>query len=287
MGYSRLLPFRWMAVGAILVAVAFGLQHALSQKRRDETLALRLTKIRSVAAAERIDCEGFRAQRPLVLLVLGQSNAGNHGEPPRSTGDEVAIQVMQKGVCGLSRSPLPGGTGDGGSVWTLLPGYLQQAGVQRPVVVQLLAVDATLIGDWTATSSPLRRLFEQTLSANKVSGLLPDLVLWQQGEADAQQQTSQEAYRQGLVTLGGVLRANDVHAPVIMAMSTVCRSSPYVPVRAAIDQLASTTGQYRMGPDTDALAAPVWRSDGCHWSLAGRHAAAQKWRDTLLPNLAK
>lgn len=277
--------FGWLFVAAIFAGVAVNWQHTRSLNRRDSVLAASVSGIRALASADRIDCEGFKLQKPLVLLVLGQSNAGNHGERTTAPDEEAAIQVMHDGVCGLSRSPLPGGTGDGASIWTLLPRYLQQAGVQRPIVIQLLAVDATSIGDWTDASSPVRRRLEQMLVVNKAIGLMPNLVLWQQGEADARLRTSQAAYREGLEDLGRLLDANGVSAPVIMALSTVCRGGPYGPVRTAISQLASMRTDFRIGPDTDALYGSIWRRDGCHWSQTGRGAAALKWRDTLLPYL--
>ncbi|MBK9234544.1 MAG: hypothetical protein IPO19_00130 [Rhodoferax sp.] len=152
------------------------------------------------------------ATRPLVLLVLGQSNAANHGALREQK--PVALPVVLEEGCALATDPLPGATGRGGSIWSALPQALEAAGVdRRNVVFSVLAVDATSIADWTSPDSPLRQRLVQRLAALKRIGLMPDLVLWQQGEADARLGTDPMAYAAALQQLRTLLDAGGSQAP--------------------------------------------------------------------------
>jgi len=263
--------------GAVAVWVVAG------RVTKPNALESRLAGIQELAPGDRVACEGVRAQRPLVLLVLGQSNAGNHGEPSATPGLPQVL-VTQAGACGLSGDPLPGGTGRGASPWPLLRGQLAPARTASPIVIQLLAVDASALQDWIGDGSALRHRLTTMLAASKATGLAPALVLWQQGEADAQRGTSEEDYRRGLLALRRLLVSAGTDASIVMARSTVCRSAPYAPVRRAMAALASDLPtQFQLGPDTDQLVGPQMRPDGCHWSQAGLLAAATLWAEALAP----
>lgn len=250
--------------------------------RQNASLQARLEKLQAAPPSAQQDCATWRAERPLVLLVLGQSNAGNHGEP--SPAGSAAVRVMNAGMCSSSADPLPGGTGRGGSVWSLLPAALAAGGLARPVVLQLLAVDATTVDDWTRRSSTLRQRLQNTLGANAVTGMAPDMVLWQQGEADAIAGTPPAHYADGLQLLSQQLFASGVQAPLLLALSTVCRSIPDAELRESIARLANASSSFAAGPDTDLLAPQ--RYDGCHFSQAGRQQAASLWAKTIQAHLA-
>lgn len=241
---------------------------------QDTLMARRLLDRVPTPQQAQVDCHQFIAQRPLVLLVLGQSNAGNHGSVDGLAATPATVQVMNAGRCSLSQDPLPGATGAGSSPWSLLPPRLAAAGVQRPVVLQLLAVDASSVDDWARPSAPIARQLALTLAANRAAGLPPDLVLWQQGETDARAGTAPDRYAHGLTSLVASLRANGVTAPVLLARSTVCRSAPAEGLRVALEALAGANPGVRLGPDTDAIQH---RHDGCHWSDSGRRQVADLW----------
>lgn len=118
----------------------------------------------------------------------------------------------------------------------------------------------------------------QVVRANRVSGLQPDLVLWQQGEADAKAGTTPERYAQRLLALTARVDAGGLHVPILMALSTVCRSAPDVGLRNAVLALAARHARFMMGPDTDAIEQ---RHDGCHWSASGRAQAASLWASAI------
>lgn len=245
------------------------------------------TRLLSIVAArpeQRVDCAALVRAKPLVLLALGQSNAGNHGAYAQS--EDAPIALVAGVDCLLADDPLPGATGTGGSIWRHLPGALAGDLAGRKVLISVLAVDATSIGDWTRPGSRLAlRLMEQ-IQALKQLELLPDYVLWQQGEADARNGTVAAEYQRGLASLAAMLDQAGVRAPLILARSTVCRSLPNEAIRAAIEQtVASMPGKFVLGPDTDQLQGDSLRSDGCHLSQAGLKQAAAQWATVLRPRV--
>ena len=271
----------WAAAALLLIALAtLWSVRALRSARADAGLSQTLATLQALDASARVDCQSWRAgSAPLVLLALGQSNAGNHGLAGQSRSPSV--QVMSAGACAVSADPLPGATGRGSSLWSLLPAKLRELGLPGPVVLQLLAVDATTVDDWVRDGSPLRQHLQATLAANARSGLSPTFVLWQQGEADARAGTSAQDYRHGLLALAALLAKQGIAAPVLLAQATVCRSAPAASLRQAVGALIAQDARFAAGPDTDALNQPGQRHDGCHWSDTGRDAAALAWAKAI------
>jgi hypothetical protein len=230
-----------------------------------------IAAIASRRPAPEIPCASLVAQRPLVLLVLGQSNAANHGT---GTSPRPPVNTVFRGHCFAEREPLAGGSGEGASLWPRVASSLG-----RPVVFAVAAVESTTIADWTKTG-PLRRHLQSELQALGRSGPKVDLVLWQQGEADAKAGTTEAAYRKGLDALLALLDENGVHAPLVAALSTYCPGSDGRQVRQAIRRFAGEHGRLVEGPDTDLLQGAM-RSGGCHFSEAGLQAAASAWAKTL------
>lgn len=276
---------RWWAGAGLLLAAALAgmagaaLHHwldARSQVLLHARLQARLATLKITSPAALRACSSLIASQPLVLLVLGQSNAANHGEP--TLGGSPATWVMDAGICSISRDPLPGATGSGGTPWSLLPQSLEALGLRRPLLIQLLAVDASNLDDWVRPGSPLRERLRSTVVRNASTGLQPQFVLWQQGEADARAGTPPDRYRQGLQALADQLQESGLDVPILVAKSTVCRSSPNAGLRASLSMLVRTDRRFKSGPDTDQVQA---RRDGCHWDAAGRQQVAQAWADQL------
>jgi Carbohydrate esterase, sialic acid-specific acetylesterase len=269
---------RWLVPGlaalviGVVIGVAFGATRYRAH-RADQRLAAQMAQIEPGTSAQRLGCDALAAGHPLVLLALGQSLAGNHSEPslPREP-----VHLFYDGHCLIAQDPLPGGTGRGGSIWPLLAALLQ-----RPVVISVLAVDATSIDEWTRPSSPLRHRLATHIAAMRGENLAPSLVLWQQGEADARGGTSAKSYRAGLAMLNSILSTAGSAAPILLARSTVCRSAPSAAIRRAVQEQVEADGRFRLGPDTDALVGPGERIDGCHLSGAGLRQAARLWKDVI------
>lgn len=247
-------------------------------------------RLRSSASAAAIDCAVLRARKPLVLLVLGQSNAANHGGIDRS-GQSLPkeVFVISNGACYSSADPLPGGTGSGGSIWTRLPEALAQQGIDRPLALLLIAVESTPIRAWTEYGL-LEAQVEHELSGLHSLGFEPDLVLWQQGEADAKLGTAEEVYLRRLERLLAGLRRQGAAGPVLLARSTVCYGPPNLPVRSAIERAATELPNAAPGPDLDTLVGEDRlgaEKGGCHFSSSGLTHAAQLWAQSIARSLPK
>jgi hypothetical protein len=268
-------------LAALLVAAAAALGARYAWHRDDGSLAQRIAQIAEPAPdAAVLDCAALARQRPLVLLVLGQSNAGNHALPWRSA-PPVAM-VAGDGRCLRAAAPLPGATGRGGSFWSSLPAALQEAGLRRPVVLGLLAVDGTTIDDWVRDDGPLRAPLSRQLDAMRRAGLAPEWVLWQHGEADAQHGIDRAAYRAALDRLAALVQTGERPTPILLARSTVCRSEPHLGVRDAVhDAIEHDARRFRPGPDTDLLVGELMRYDGCHFTAIGSAQAAALWAEAL------
>lgn len=297
---------RWAAaflLATLLSALAVwqGLQ-LRQQFRRDAWLRLELAqRVQPARTSARCSPERAQGEPPLRLLILGQSNAGNHG--PRPAGAEAAppLQMQAGEQCILAHDPLPGASGDGGSIWSRLPARLKEtpagSGVQRSPQIALLALQSTTLDDWSRPSSPLNQALQQELRSLRAAAWTPDLVLWQQGEADALSGTSAGDYIRGWTRLLAQLQAEGVQAPVLLARSTHCQrdaaqgdtNQRFVAqagtIREAIQRLTQQHSQLRLGPDTDTLVASTQRRDGCHFSGQGLDAAALLWSEAIAATL--
>lgn len=253
--------------------------YSLVERRNGTSLSTRLEQIVPVAGHREISCAEVAASHPLVLLALGQSNAGNHGAPPSHTTTPLTLIAERK--CIMASDPLPGGTGTGGSIWQRLPAELAMEKYARPVVLSVIAVDATSIGDWTDPHSPLGKRLVAHVAAMRRLGLAPDLMLWQQGEADARIGTAANDYANGLSRLAATLSEAGSTTPIILARSTVCRSAPNTSLRSAIESIVASDRRFRLGPDIDSLSSETFRN-GCHLTSKGLDSAAKLWAAAII-----
>lgn len=274
---------RAIAVAAVL-ALAAGAGVAVMRWRADDDLLARMAQRVPFPATGLEPCPAAGPKR-LVILVLGQSNAGNHGAEEVTPRTTPTVMVSNGRQCARSGDPLPGATGRHGSLWSRVASTLQAGGYGREIVFTLLAVDATDIAEWTRPSSPLREALERLLADSVAFGIRPDVVVWQQGEADAQRGTTSAAYALGLQTLASIVHGAGVNAPIIAALSTRCgRTGPSKTIRAAIAAVASPHSGIWIGPDTDAIDESM-RHHGCHFSTRGLDEAAALWARVLMTRI--
>ena len=247
----------------------------------NDLLAERMSKIVPLGNQPEVACAEVLATQPLVLLALGQSNAGNHGTASVHTSE--AITMVAEGKCIKATDPLPGGTGTGGSIWQRLPALMSMQKNARPIVLSVLAVDASTIGEWTRSDSPLKERLESQVDSMRHLGFSPDLILWQQGEADARSGTSAEDYAKGLGRLATLLNDLGLKVPIVLARSSICRTAPSAAIRSAVDSVVSGDSRFRLGPDTDTLSSSAFR-DGCHLTAEGLDLAAKMWAISISQN---
>lgn len=289
---SRGIIRRVLLVALVVVLIILlGRFTAVRLPSAQSKLSLKLEKIVRVDTEPPLSCADIVVRRPIVILAMGQSNAANHGA--RAADTDVPVTLFADGKCVMAVDPLPGGTGSGGSIWYRLPRHFASLAKQerRPIVLSVLAVEATTIGEWTADTSPLHERLTRQLKSMQAQGLAPQLVLWQQGEADALNAnasadvggTTEHAYTEGLDKLAGIFDGAGVHAPIVVALSTVCRSEPNMAIRHAIESKVANDPRFKLGPDTDYDIHAGLRSNKCHFSAEGLNRAAQLWAAAIVP----
>lgn len=265
--------------GALLGVLALGVVWG-ARAFDQAALEAKLGQIARPGGEQRVSCVSIAARRPIVVLAIGQSNAANHGV--LAPGAAQPVVLVSEGHCILAVDPLPGGTGRGASIWQRLPQYYSRRGPHRPLVLAVMGVDATSIEDWAGEKSPLGGRLKNQIESMRALDLMPHLILWQQGEADARLGTTAAAYGAGLDKLAKILGQGGSNAPIVMARSTICRSPPYAAVRDAIEAKAASNPRFRLGPDTDTLLGANLRQDGCHFSTQGLERAAELWANTIV-----
>jgi hypothetical protein len=215
----------------------------------------------------------------MVALVLGQSNAANHGNERRRSRQNVFSYY--RGTCYEAMDPLPGGSGGGGSVWTRLGDRLIARGSFTSVVFAPVAVIGTSIAEWRSDAALARSLTE-TIRGLEKQGLHITHVLWHQGEADAKAGTSEDEYMRSFDAVAARLRSEGVTAPIYVSLASRCFGVELgLPVRLAQARLSSVSPSILRGPDTDTLDYR-FRYDGCHFSADGLELAADLWLQSLV-----
>ena len=162
----------WWLLLAIVSMAAIAAYEFIAHQRHSVWLMARMEQIVLIGKHAEVPCVEVAATHPLVLLALGQSNAGNHGALPSHAAEPVTL--IAEGKCIRATDPLPGGTGQGGSIWQRLSALLSTQTEARPVALSVLAVNATSIADWTNPNSPLSaRLASHVVSMRRL-GLPPE-----------------------------------------------------------------------------------------------------------------
>lgn len=269
--YARIV----VALAGLTVIAAPALHHFHRSKlQKQDHVAEKLSRIQVPRAELERPCGDLDSKR--VFLVIGQSNAANHGETPGSSEHGL---VWFGGKCYSLVDPLPGGTGRGGSIWTRFADrWFDRTGENTVFVV--LGVDATTVGEW-ATHPKLVARFESLLTSLSDHSVELDAVLWQQGEADARLGTDQLHYTLSVKRVVEKLLEMTAAPPIIKALSTRCRSNPNDVVRASIMALSQERLEIHLGPDTDTIK-PDARHDDCHFSERGLNIAADLWASRVL-----
>lgn len=208
----------------------------------------------------------------LVLLVMGQSNAGNHlGMRHRGA---AGVLNFWRGRCYAAQDPLLGATGNAGSLWTELGNKLVTAGYPA-VVIAPFAIVQTRIEQWNDDLRPALDAALKDLSAR----YSPDLALWEQGEADAHS-TLGEAYASQLRMLIAHVRATFPRTRWLIATATLCGAS----IDPAIERAQRSVidgSSVLAGPNTDEVASLQSRSDGCHFSDVGQDLVTDWWLSAI------
>lgn len=221
--------------------------------------------------------------RTMVLLLIGQSNTGNHAEMRYISeyGDKVLNSFG--GKCFLAASPLLGTTGEGGESWTLLGNKLIAAGLADRVVLIPAGIGATSIQRWQQggdLNDMLLAVLDEVRTHYRITH-----VLWHQGETDFFNKTSKSNYTAMFSSLVDSLRQHGVEAPIFPSVATRCVKGPAwfpdSPTAQAQQALPDKARNIFRGVDTDTLLTLADREDTCHYKKSGQEKFANAWLEVL------
>lgn len=219
----------------------------------------------------------------VVLLLVGQSNAGNHAARIVQTEQGERVLNFSRGKCHVAGSPLLGATGSLGEPWTRLGDNLVVSARARHVILVPAAVSGSRMRQWQA-GGELNGMLQATLDDLRPHYRITH-VLWHQGESDFLGGTSQADYTRQFLSMVDSLRRRGVDAPVFVSVASRCGPdpawTPANPVAAAQRALVDPARGILSGIDTDRLLAETDRADGCHLSASGQEKVSSSWLDRL------
>ena len=174
---------------ACAIGTAVGICYWFITSGTTAGVAPNILAIQPARVSDEIACPEVKgSEPPLLLLVLGQSNAGNHGET-RSASAHGALWL--DGHCYRIADPLAGGAGSAGSIWSRLTASMGLQRSPRELLLVILAIDASRATNWIAPG-PISTKLLSIGDALRSHHLTVSAVLWQQGEADARSATSRD-----------------------------------------------------------------------------------------------
>lgn len=227
-----------------------------------------------------------------VFLVMGQSNAANHGDHRHTASDTVFSLDFFRMQATIASDPLPGASGNGGSIWTRLGDRLTSAGLFKRVLFIPIAFGGTFVADWAPSGTMNRRTafaLGRLRRALRTPVINVSAVLWQQGEAEANHtKMSAAQYRRAFDEVVADLRAKGVFAPVMVACSTLCEAGERThdntdEIRKALLAMEDPASGILRGPDTDVVG-PEHRYDRCHLAGSGLNLCADLWFEAIRAN---
>ena len=276
--------FRTILGGTTLVILGFAAGIYLQHRWPLGRLIASLRPGPAMASRSLNDLAALPSARRLVLVVAGQSNAANYGETRRAAGYRVF--AFNRGEVYTAVDPLPGGDGDGGSIWTRLGARLAMTDEYDAVIIAVVAQGSTSLKDWTPGGSCHQRLLE-TLQQLAAAKLPADYFLWQQGESEAGAPAAAgPAYLRELQQLHQTCRQVFPQVVFVAAHATY-GASPALNEQIRLAQAAAADLPGALpGPDLDALGG-AFRSDGIHFNDGGLSAAADLWFVSLKTSLAQ
>ena len=268
----------------LIAAIIFAFGNDVLRRVAPEGARFADTLLAEVVGDEKIERTAAAlppAARRLVILVAGQSNAGNWGaKRTQPNHADVLNYEVQTNTLYRARDPMAGTDGFGGSFMPRLGDLLIDAGVADAVVFVPIAVGSTSVADWTFLAFKDR--LAQGAAAAQRAGLAPDLILWQQGESDAIERTPTAFYIRRFEKMIEGLRTVS-QAPVFVAIASHCgeESKPgEADVRAAQIAVVSQERKIYAGPDQDKITERR-AEDDCHMTDVGLAKAAEAWAEMI------
>jgi hypothetical protein len=215
------------------------------------------------------------SQRVATVLILGQSNAGNHAQSASESSPDDSVLNWFEGKCYVASSPLLGATGQRQQPWTPMARLMLKPGRLERVVLAPIAVAGSPIARWAKLGELHPVLLRDAARLQAQLGVTA--VLWIQGEADFARSTGADAYASMLRDVVATIRQAGIEAPIYVYTATWCIDTARWTQDNALAraQRAVALPGTRPGVDLDALLVPQDRFDGCHLSESGVRKVAR------------
>ena len=225
-----------------------------------------------------------------VVLVLGQSNSGNHAEKKYKTQYPTRVLNYYLGKCYSAESPLLGASGLEGEYLTPMADALIEGKNISDVIIVEKSIAGSTIDRWVKGGDLFSNLVS-TLTALE-SRYRVTQVIWHQGESDFLSDTPTEKYRQSFISLKETLGKIGIKAPIFMFISTKCGYNTnwkvYNQVAVAQQSLIDNREVF-LGVDTDSTLLKSDRrpqspsqEPNCHLSQQGQRKIAESISKTIL-----
>jgi hypothetical protein len=212
-----------------------------------------------------------------IIVVLGQSNAANYGTGRYAATEAVDNFDPGSGRCFSAIDPLLGADGSGSSFVTRLGDILVESGRFKRAIIVSIGVGGASVSDLTSTY--LNRI-ENLIKKLRREGLTPTHFLFEQGETDASQDTTESQYLASLSTLVRKFRSAGYRAPFYVAQASKCdevHPKNRRTIRNAQADAVDRNLNIRRGPDIDMIGNGGRARGNCHMNEMGTLAQAALW----------
>jgi Carbohydrate esterase, sialic acid-specific acetylesterase len=220
--------------------------------------------------------------RTAVIVILGQSNAANHGAGKYVARRRVDNFSLYDRKCYSAVDPLLGASGHGGNFAVRLGDKLIDAGLFERVILAPIAMGGTTVEQW-AEEGMFNRRIPALIRRLYDAGLRADFILWQQGEGNpGVGDVGGRQYRKNLLEVIRTFRRYGARAPFFVSLTTMC-GGPHANadnIRAGQKSVVNPMAAIYQGPDTDTIGLEH-RWDDCHFDEIGLDMAASLWLDVI------
>jgi len=213
-----------------------------------------------------------------VVLVIGQSNSGNHGQKKFMSHYPTKVYNFYNGKCYMAASPLLGTTGVNGEFMTPFADYLIDFGVYKQVIIVPSGMNGTKISFWQKEAR-LNTMLMGVINKLNLKYQLTEIV-WHQGESDWLEKTPDEDYKKAFYSLLSTLRTDINNIPFYYAIATRCGDNWIKDNSIAMMQRTFSNEQNKiyLAIDTDSLVETNERIDGyCHFNEIGQLKTAYSY----------
>ncbi|MBO6974803.1 MAG: hypothetical protein JJ844_03815 [Prochlorococcus marinus CUG1435] len=253
-------------------------------------------------------------ENPITIAIFGQSNSANY---VRVKSDVVIPSNLyqydwKSQSCYLYKEPLLGASGTKGNVITYTA--IKMANNSRkPIVIIPFGVGGTSVLEWAY--GDLSHQHQIVMKRIKESGLSPIIFLWHQGESDSQtisvsldeitkvpyfqKYYNQKGNRRGMIPLTEDVYYNALKKVVGstfksypqssfgIALATLCRNTPWNPVRSAQARISQDLPNTFISADSDKITGFDKRPGNCHFSTKGASELGNLYYESIIKEIKK